>query len=348
MKIGILTLPISHNYGCVLQLWALYTYLSKQGHDVYVLNRRWNNIGKVSVIKHMERYLYNNIICRPFVKFTKRMKLTKEVRDSLGLLKQVETLKLDAVIVGSDQIWRIENTRGVDLNFFLDFVDAKPIKKVAYAASFGNEIWKGTKKETERISRFLKNFSGISVREKQGVNMCQDIFGVKAINVVDPTLLLTSKDYNNLLPLKSSESFISTYILDEKENISLFVKEIAAKNNLEIKKLYGGNGKFTQYISITDWLQAIRDAKYVIVDSFHGMIFSIIFHKQFVVFCNQHRGTARFTSLLSLIGLEDRLILDNSDFDINIFNRPINYDDVAPKLCKIKENSISFLKESLL
>lgn len=348
MKIGILTLPYSHNYGCVLQLYALYTTLEKQGHEVYVLNRRWNERRKASLLVKAERFFYNRVICWPFSSFVFKMNCTPEVRSSAALKELILSMKFDAVVVGSDQIWRIEHTRGADLNFFLDILEKEPIKKIAYAASFGNETWQGTEVETTTISRLLKQFDGVSIRETQGVSMCKNLFGVNAVNVVDPTLLLDKKDYEEILSGKcSSKAFVATYILDEKKEISSFIKEVAKGEQLEIRKLYGGEGKMSKYISVYNWLSGIRNAKYVIVDSFHGMIFSIIFQKQFVVFCNQKRGSSRFVSFLSQVGLDNRILMNYSDLDKSIFDNEIDYKVVNERISLLKNEGLNFLTRSL-
>lgn len=122
MKVGLLSLPYGPNYGCVLQLWALYHSIEKLGHEPIVINRRWNTT-KNSIFINILRFLYYNTICFQFLKFIKKRipNMTPIVRNNLAMTDFSD--KLDVIVVGSDQVWRIENTRGVDLNFFLDFVE---------------------------------------------------------------------------------------------------------------------------------------------------------------------------------------------------------------------------------
>lgn len=346
MKVGILTLPYEPNYGWAVQLWALYTSIEKLGHNPVVINRRWNTSQKGLLYK-TKRLLYYKGICRRFSRFLDNeiINITREIRDNDTMTKLAA--ELDAVVVGSDQVWRIENTRGANLNYFLDFIPDNSTKRISYAASFGKDTWQGSLEETEQVSKLLSKFDSITVREDSGVTLCNDLFHVNAIHVADPTLLLTKEDYNSILSRPQIKSQITTYILDstdEKRNAIFNFSEISKVN---VVPLYSPK-RITYYHSVYYWLENIRDAKYVIVDSFHGMVLSIVFRKNFAVLANAQRGLTRFTSLLSQLGLEDRLTNEFTCENImKIFSNEIDYFQVESKLNRMREFSLNILKESL-
>lgn len=347
MKVGILSLPFEPNYGWAVQLWALYHTIEQLGHEPIIIDRRWN-VTQSGLLYNIKRFIYYKGICGRFSSFINDeiSNITPMVRDT-ATMTQISN-SLDAVVVGSDQVWRIENTRGVDLNFFLDFVKKESVKRISYAASFGKDTWQGTPEETARVKELLAKFSVITVRENTGVKLCKELFEANATNVLDPTLLLTICDYNSVLSTPQSESSLTTYILDSTEEKTDTINRISADKDLQIISLYPKK-RITYYKSVYYWLESIRDAKYVIVDSFHGMVFSIIFHKNFAVLANSKRGLTRFTSLLSQLGLEDRLTSDYSFESINtILSNEIDYNEVDCKLQELRSYSLNILKESLL
>ena len=353
-KVAILTLPFEPNYGWILQLWALYSHLQASGYEVTVLDRRWND-NTPSLLKQVQRFFYYNFFARSFTSFFTKMHSSPIIRSSSQLHDYIAREGFYAIIVGSDQIWRIENTRGADLNFFLDITTDISVKKIAYAASFGNDIWKGSKDETRIINNLLKGFDLVSVRESSGVDMCRVLFSIEARQVLDPTMLLEGKEYDNLINnsfyTHHRNLFMATYLLDttpEKQQILSYVKEGTSVN--EVVSLYPPKfSRFNKYKSVEVWLRTIRDAQYVVIDSFHGMVFSILFHKQFLVIGNVKRGLTRFSSLLGSLGLESRLITEDIDKNqvISLLSTPIDYESVESKLLVLREESIKLLSFSL-
>lgn len=346
MKVGILSLPFEPNYGWAVQLWALYHTIEQMGHEPIILDRRWNAT-QSGLLYNIKRFIYYKGICGRFSTFFKKeiSNITPIVRDSTTMTQISNTL--DAIVVGSDQVWRIEHTRGADLNFFLDFVHSDSVKRISYAASFGKDTWQGTPDETAIVKQLLAKFSTITVRENTGVKLCKELFDANAANVLDPTLLLNSCDYNSVLSAPRMKSTLTTYILDSTEEKTNTINRISEDKNLSIISLYPKKC-ITYYKSVYYWLESIRDAKYVIVDSFHGMVFSIIFHKNFAVMANSKRGMTRFTSLLSQLGLEDRLTSDYSYESINrILSTEIDYNHVDCKLKEMRLYSLTILKDSL-
>jgi hypothetical protein len=349
-KIGILTLPFEPNYGWILQLYALKTIIANYGYSVVVINRKWDVAQKRGFIYRTKRWIYYNILCGNFYRFEKKHFIkTMEIssQKEMGLINQYE---FNSIVVGSDQVWRIENTRGVKYNFFLDFVNLPDTKKIAYAASFGTDVWKGSGEEIATIKKLLHNFDFISVREKSGVDLCKTLFDLNVVNVVDPTLLLKMSDYNQLIKsaTRSKTNLLTTYILDFTDDKKVLIKILEKEFSFSTKYLYPKKKRpITIYKSIENWILNIKNAKFVLTDSFHGMVFSIIYKKQFLVYANKDRGIERFTSLLEQLGLMDRLIYKSQDFDIRNIEKKIDYDDVDKVLSVLKNNANSYLLKYL-
>ena len=221
------------------------------------------------------------------------------------------------------------------------------MKKISYAASFGTEKWMGTSDETRRIAHLLKNFRAISVREKTGVAMCKSLFDCHAVQVLDPTLLLNASDYK-IFVRNIRKKILGTYILDNSREISSKIDKIAQYFNLEEVTLYPRKkSKIVFYKTISQWISCIYNADYMIIDSFHGLVFSILFHRQFVVLINKNRGETRIHSLLSELNLENRAVEKLDDGIVNLIKLSIDYNAVEKKLNALREKSKNFICRAL-
>lgn len=321
MRIGILTQPFYANYGGILQNYALQQVLKNMGVEVWTLDygkQSWLNWAdkawRVIILKMLGQKAYLDET--PTKKRRKEMPLrhfvnnyirTTEPRTRKVERRVVEKYAFDALIVGSDQVWRpIYNCCVEDC--FLKFLSGLKAKRIAYAASFGTEDWEFTQQQTEECAALAKRFDAISVREKSGVDLCKNHLGVSATHVLDPTLLLSAEDYMKLCEdIPKHVPFIFAYVLDESEEKKRNIKEFAESQGLPYL-IKGSDDAVRDNDTIELWLSYFRDAAFVITDSFHGMVFSIVFNKNFYVFGNKKRGNSRFISLLDLFGLEDRMI----------------------------------------
>ncbi|MDD3603499.1 MAG: polysaccharide pyruvyl transferase family protein [Sulfurovum sp.] len=370
MKIGILTLPIAENYGGILQAVALYRLLHMQGHKVTLIYKSpyqvwWKKLA-IEILSKIPFQDYRKIksnykikkewkkrkkFHRPFIE-NEIFKISKDLYTKKELENFVKKENFDAVIVGSDQVWR---KRYIDdsyyKSYFLDFVDSEKTKKIAYAASFGKDQWEG-EGDSKDIAKLLKDFTAVSTREASSVNICKSSFGyADAVHVLDPTLLMDKAFYIDEIIAKYDTSNIPkgglvTYVLDEakeKKEIIEFVKKDAELES--VHHLKGFNSSHITY-SVPQWLSAFANADFVVTDSFHGMVFSMIFEKGFVVIGNHDRGLDRFTSLLSLLGLEDRLIFSGDDLKAKNLDK-IDYICVNKILEENKKSSMEFLMGAL-
>ena len=375
MKIAIMTLRPSKNYGGILQAWALQQVLKNEGNNPVTIYRETD---PKSFIYYIARNLYRFILKifgkrKGPINFEKNISfILKNTKSFIGhninmseVLGSSEDLEAhfqrenyDAVIVGSDQTWRPSYSPNIG-NFFLDFLKGSDIKRIAYASSFGVDNWEYTEKQTQHFAQLIKEFDAISVREASGVNLCKEYLGVEAIHVLDPTLLVKREAYEALFEVKNipSREGIYTYILDQSEWKNRVVE--TARRILE-KPVYCNQPRssmhqptskeLADYVmpSVEGWVKGFHDAEFVITDSFHGAVFAIIFNKPFISLMNPKRGASRFYSMLNQFGLEKRLV---SSFDINVIENiiaePVGYADVNMKLSSLRKKSESFLFYSL-
>lgn len=323
MKIGILTQPLQSNYGGILQNFALQKVLKEMGHEVWTLD--YNKFTWFNWFDNALRVLIHKLFGRkdsfletPNKKDHKEIPLRRFVNKYINITKPrtkrfnkkiLKKYSLDTVVIGSDQVWRPKYNLCIEDCFF-KFASNLGIKRVAYAASFGTDEWEYTQQQTEICAMLAKMFNGISVREKSGIFLCEKYLGVTATHVLDPTLLLHSEDYAQLLSqIPQREPFIFAYLLDISEKKTKEIVEISTRIGLPYL-IKGADNSISDSDSIELWLSYFRDAAFVATDSFHGAAFSIIFNKDFYVFGNERRGNSRFDSLLEMFDLKDRMIKD--------------------------------------
>ncbi|NLK11776.1 MAG: polysaccharide pyruvyl transferase family protein [Staphylococcus equorum] len=370
-KIAILTQPLINNYGGILQNYALQYVLKEMGYNPITLDRRSNKRSflykSLSKIKHRILNVYTK---KHKVFFTKEQIITINANSTAFINKYILRSELisnekklerhflnneyDTIIVGSDQVWRPKYSPNI-YNFFIDFKTSAK-NKIAYAVSFGTDQWEFTGEQTLLCKKLIKQFNAISVREKAGVELCSKYLNVKAEWLLDPTLLLKKEDYIKLIAQKledKSDKGIYTYILDKNKekkkiievcakNLNMLTYSKQPKESLEFRQ----SNNILDYVfpPIEDWIKGFYDADFVITDSFHGTVFSIIFNKPFIVIANKERGLSRFLSLLSLLNLDDRLIYNAEDVNCELLNNLIDYEIINRKLDELKEKSFNFIQ----
>ena len=362
MKIGILTQPLHNNYGGLLQNCALQQVLKGLGHEVETVDWMPASAGAIKtwlwrkketllslVLKDREKPSYSltdkekEIISRNTHRFIERyISVCPSIAKNEKEFRSIdEAHKYQAYVVGSDQVWRPCYNSTMMSAMFLGFTEKKDVKRIAYAASFGTSAWEFSPALTDVCARLAKKFDCITVREKSGVDLCREHFGVNATWVLDPTMLLNREDYEELVVAENEPKNAGTlfhYILDPNEEKKDLIERVAAEKGLKpftiMPKCQAENRtkwdvkhriEDCVFPSVTSWLRGFMDAELVIVDSFHGAVFSIIFNKPFWVIGNSKRGNARFESLLGLYGLEDRMITPGEAVD---WNKTIDWERV--------------------
>lgn len=308
MRIGIITQPLYANYGGVLQNWALQQVLIKLGHEPITIDYLPTRSIKSFILstikslilwfiplrrrkflqrKYKRKYLFEGFIARHIKK--------TEVCYQYSM-NYIEQYKLEALIVGSDQVWRpMYNDCLYDM--FLQFAENFKGKKIAYAASFGVDNWEFSDEQTKICSSLIKQFDVISVREYSGKSLCKNYLGVDAVNVLDPTLLVSKDEYIKLcvdIPVVK-ERFLAAYVLDSSDEVDKIIAEEASRRGLIVRR-YSADAKAE--LTVEEWIAIFRDASFVVTDSFHGTVFSILFENPFRCVANRDRGNARFEDLL--------------------------------------------------
>lgn len=378
-NICVLTQPLCTNYGGLLQAYALQKTLRDMGHDVKTDSRPQKEISllfKFLVI--CKRVVYKFILFRKvdtlfpyFQSISDYKKISENTQcfidnhiDTIDFFEGRNTPNIsnislfDTYIVGSDQVWRPQYSPYL-LNYFLDFISEDQSKrKIAYAASFGVSEWEFNDSQTRQASQLAKLFDAISLREDSGVQLCEAKLGVNAVHVLDPTLLLSKDDYIELIEkdqIQLSQGNLMTYVLDETPDKNAVIDKVATVLSLKAFKVMpklklDKDQKHIDkcvYPKVTEWLRGFMDAEFVVTDSFHGTVFSIIFNKPFIAIANKNRGVTRFISLLKIFGLENRLIYSINELSEDLIKQSINFNGIN----NIKEaeivKSITFIANSL-
>ena len=350
MRIGILTYWwASDNYGQLLQCYALQRYLRDLGHEAFIIRYNYNNEGiriKVPVWKRALKALNPVIFYKYFERkiLRKRILEINKVREfdvfrskyislSNDFYAKYENLsanppEADVYIVGSDQVWNFSfadfsGVKNVVHAYMLDF-GRENVKRISYAASWGvSAISDDLRKE---ITPLLKKFDYVSVREQKGLDLCKQCGVDNAEWVCDPTLLLDAESYRTLYReneiRKPQKKYIFVYMLNNQYEFNLdSIYRFAKERNLDVI-FVTGNYKAEKrklfYATIPEWLYLIDNAEYVISNSFHCAVFSILFKKQFgvVKLSGIHSGmNTRLDSLFDLFSISERYIRDD-DFSI--------------------------------
>lgn len=356
MRINIITQPLFSNYGGILQNYALQEVLRRMGHDPLTINVPVREINKradwkayIKTIRNLISKLRGNYAA-PFLNphtfaikerelsFPQRRFVKKHIAKTDRAVPFNKALErefpADLWIVGSDQVWRPWCSPNIG-NYFFDFL-SEGARRISYAASFGTDKWEISGELTPNVRDLTSRFEAITVREFSGVRLCKDFLGVEATHALDPTMLLTAQDYLALTSDEDSPAggFIATYVLDASREKAKIIK--AESRNKELPIVRVGAMRKNGFDSVESWLATLARARYVVTDSFHGTVFSIIFRRPVKVLSNGLRGNSRLESLFSMLGLEsspDGFIYPNDETDA--------------RLRALKQQSLDFLNKIL-
>lgn len=380
MKIGILTQPLLRNYGGILQCYALCEVLKGLGHEVCVLDRHHYTPFLRKVLRSVKRILLYSLgkekkenilsiwmtagqkrkISRHTSEFIARnIPHTRPLMGTKALRQAAESEHIDTYVVGSDQVWRPVFSPCIT-NYFVDFDRRDNIVRIAYAASFGVDTWEYSREEQRTCAGYAKKFDAISVREDSGVTLCHDYLGVTAEHVLDPTMLLRREQYEKLVADRNipvSAGNLLTYILDPSPEKSEIVDSISRKLGLTPFSVMPSREADCMNCAmypeectspaVEQWLRGFIDARYVVVDSFHGCVFSILFNKPFIAIANSSRGEARFTSLLKTFDLTDRLIHGTRELTDSLLSDPVDWELCDGILQSERKKALLFLRTNL-
>lgn len=347
-KIGILTFHHAASYGAVLQCFALYSTLTKlvaPQDEVGIIDLVPTIFSKNTGTPEMER----------FVKFSQAnlKMLTAEkstLQDCLANVLVPDQPVTDAV-VGSDQVWNPRIIKESLKDYFL-YGELSGIRKYAYAASFGVNELPVTAEQEKIITEALADFDKISVREPGAVTLCKRFQCNNAVSVLDPTLLADPQIYEKFVNPELNKSCVCGFFLAQASYQSKILKKLSKK--LKNPALFiGRKAPFLSFIKsaqqppVEEFLSTLHNAAGVVTDSFHGVCFSIIFKRQFIVLPSHRKERfVRIGELLQKLGLSDRVIDDYNDQKAcKIMQTPIDYTKVDALLVKYRSESQKFLEE---
>ena len=384
-KVAIVSCYFQHNYGSMLQAYATQEILNilnipnetinidgfkKEIHDAKmcyfrgkifspdVIKDKWGYI-RLTIAKKMNKELAKNIAIRDrfFDTFSKSNFNLSDIYGSLSELGQHST-DYAAFLLGSDQLWLPSN---IAANYYtLNYVPAK-VRKISYATSFGVSSLPAA--QAESAKKFLPRFDFLSVREKSGQVLIKELTGLNATLVCDPTLLLTAEQWLNIVSNKPviNEKYIFCYFLGSNPLSRVCAKKLSETTGLKIVALQQLDmyiKEDTQFADIAPYdvnpagfIDLIRNAEFVCTDSFHGTVFSVIFHKRFFSFRRFFKKStmstnSRIDSLLSVLGLERRIIESAKDFKQQL-KTVIDFNAIEGNLKKFRNNSLNFLESAL-
>ncbi len=337
MKIKLLTFSCTPNYGALLQTYALCEILKSWGHEVELLKVL---LYRPSLKNMLRRHLYDRFMLR----------FQRQYLPSYVKIEEVD--KKAVYIVGSDQVWNHHLFALHGLLFFFDFLPDK-VKRISYAASFGEQELQCSDESKKQIRKLLERFSALSVRESFAVELCRKEFGIVPEHVLDPTLLLS--DYSKISgPVCPSKKLVSFKFVQSPEYFQL-LKFMAGELGLQLVRLdrkylkFGNKGYITRHGSVNNWVKTIAESEMFVTDSFHGVAFALIHRKQFIVLPSVESRMGRVISLLRLLDIENRYYKTVEDvYKRSDWMRPIDYQKVTERLVKERECSLNFLKKALL
>lgn len=345
----------NHNYGANMTHYALYSILVQWGYCVAMIDLPEDSPYYLPVTRFDPYELYMNI---PYDEDSIRF-IFKHKWDLLQMNQ-----KCRMFLVGSDQLWRNYFVKGTDYYSTLDWVLLEKFK-MSYSTSFGMGEFEGDDEDEQALAQRLARLNEISVREQSGIQIIRKMLHREAVCVADPVFLCPKEKYDALaengMERLPKEKFIAAYILDRTDAKDRLIQRIGKEfkncNYVLIEDAmatheYSNNDEMNplQDAKNEEWLAMIKKCEVLVTDSFHGTCFAIIFRKPFFTISSKdnYRGYSRMKSLLSIVGLENRMI-DNCEcqYDSAWITRKINYSEVYDKLEKYVYQSKKWLSDNI-
>lgn len=356
MKIGILTFHCAHNYGAVLQAYGLKEYLLNLGHEVYMIDYRPSYLMKPYGLFSRQRWIHKQDLMRNFIFNVMRFKDIK--RRWMGFqqfinqfpllsISKIDMVGLDAVFIGSDQVWSTKLCRGFDSYFWGEAFRDKPIRMISYAASSGASVWND--RDREQVRKLLQNFSSVSVRENTLKNTLSLLTNREVVQVLDPTLIAGCKAFEKIAIAPSiKEKYVLIYEVYHMPKVYSIAHRIAEKIGAKVVSLeafpsFQKKDNALIAASPREFVGLFKNAAAVVTNSFHGTAFSIIFKRPFYTVALGSANDCRSASLLSALGLTDRMIDDRSNVAFSEVDFDIAYKLLAAEQGKSREFIIKSL-----
>lgn len=361
MKIGILTFHCAHNYGAVLQAYALQEYIKKIGAEVEIIDYRPSFLiksysitfnRKLFVKKSLRekiRHLIDYLLIF-HMKVIRRGKFELFIKNYLHLSHRVDNelnLVYDAYVIGSDQVWNTNLARGFDKNYFGFFKRKSDAKVISYAASMKNILF--TDEQVIKYRDAFRQFDAISIRENSNIKLLQSLTEKKIECVLDPTLLVDQTVWENIIKLPNTNTkYVLVYQVRVNAETVEIAQNIASQIGAKVIQItawidsYKDRNKL-QYSSPEEFLGLFKKASCVVTTSFHGTAFAIVFHRPFYTIRLEDGDDNRSEELLNKLDISNRLI--------SLCSRPllesVDYSVVNKKLSTLRNESEQFIHTNL-
>lgn len=360
-KVGILTYHRSINYGAMLQAYALRYTIQKLGHDAEVID--YGKIGQERFFfwstfspKAIAGSIINNFL-RLFGERQRLATFNKFSEEVIGISQKhyytkdeltADLSHYQSLVTGSDQVWHPLICED-DMSYFLDF----PIsdnQKIAYAPSFG--VKKLTDKQQKKYTPFLQHIGHLSIREEAGAEILKHLLNKEVPLVADPTLLCDATEWDEIAisPARKKKYILFFTILGDPKGSVEFVFSLSRKFGYEIVKIGSirdlANWRYHsgRAAGPREFLGLVREAEFVVTNSFHGTVFSIIYRRNFFTFLNNNDRNSRLESITRILGLETQLKKGKCTL---LENLTVDYSQAEERLALLKKQSISFLENAL-
>ena len=366
-KIGLATFFFDDNYGTCLQAFGLQYTIEKLGYKVSLLryhrgeesaeykSNRWKKVFHISPIKLLWWLFNRKTIAQKKGAFLKYRLEKLHLAEDKDYYRNSDfsalASKYDALVCGSDMMWSSDFKHDWPF-YYLTFGDKK--RTISYAPSFGRNYL--SKEEVLQCIPYINNIGYLSCREKGGVDLIKEKFNLEATHVVDPTLLLTAEEWNNTLNTDKKiieGDYFLVYLFNgtTRHGRNKIIEQAEKITNDNVVVLSGAEGKFKKYqydgAGPSEFVRLYRDCKFVLTDTFHGMLFAIIFKKPFIVLDKSTFGISadRLVNTLHFLGISNRYVKTNVTLDDTLLK--MNYENVDKILIEEREKSINYLKYSL-
>ncbi|MBP3354251.1 MAG: polysaccharide pyruvyl transferase family protein [Bacteroidales bacterium] len=363
MNIKIITRHFPANYGSILQSIATQKAIEKLGHKSqiidYIPKNEYGVRGVLSLLKQKKEW--NNSALKKFLyvvlrspgdvianfKFSrmrkKYLELTPRYNTKEELRENVEPAEI--YMTGSDQVWGEIAGGGYDYSYLLDFISEK-YPKVAYSASFGKIDF--SEEVLLQYKELLSKYKYISLRELDGVNILNQMGIPNLGQVLDPVYMFNSEWWSRFIKKERTDKYVLVYQIHANKDIEEYAKKFAKEKGLKLIRIFPllhqifRGGRLAYLPNISQFLSYIKNAEYVVTDSFHGTSFSLIFNTQFINVLAKVNINSRIYSLLKILGIEDRIVTEK--FDFSIADRKIEYNAINKKIDDLREKSYYILK----
>lgn len=362
-KIGILTFHASHNYGSMLQAYALQTYLEDLGCEVSIINFRspsqkmvypkpykyWDEVAIKGRLLSPLLFIKNIGKWRKFEHFLRsRMHLTTQISSVVDIRCTIEEEKFDAVIVGSDQIWNVL-AADFSVGYLLPF--SLQCRKIAYAASMGDLRWKSPQDVDLIFVPMLNDFDAISVREQSLSCLFSKLLNKKIATMPDPAWLITPNTYDQLTQTEPliKKKYLFYYVPQHEYNGCSYVSQYAKKENLKAvcsASSFRACSGFINYNNAgpSEFINLVKHAEFVCGNSMHLLVFALLYHKPFLIFASNL--DTRVSDLLEYFHISDRVVPYEQ---INTISKPkdIDWALVDQNIAQMRADANAFFKTCL-